>query len=179
MQSKLIAGDSLSVLDTHADYPASAGWVLKYRFTPRFAGGTAIVLTSTAEGDSFRTTANSATTAAWRTGNYSFSQWVEFNGDRHTLETGNLEITPDTANLAIGTDTRSHLEKVVANLEAMIEGKATKDVQEYQIGDRQLKYFTISELIVWCDKYKFQLANEQAVAKGRKPGFGRKIYARF
>lgn len=177
MQSKLIVGDSLSVLDTHADYPASAGWVLKYRFVPRISG-IAIQLTSVAEGDSYRTMASSSTTAGWVAGNYAWSKWVEKGTERKTLESGEIVFLPDPAQMAVGTDTRSHVEKVLANIEAMLEGKATKDVQEYTIADRQLKHYSIPELLVWRDKYKAQLAGEKVSASGKKV-FARKIYVRF
>lgn len=177
MQSKLIVGDSLSVLDTYADYPASVGWVLKYRFVPRISG-TAIQLTAVAEVDSYRITASSTTTASWIAGNYAWSKWVEKGTERQTLESGEIVFLPDPAQMAVGTDTRGHVEKVLANIEAMLEGKATKDVQEYTIADRQLKHYSIPELLVWRDRYKAQLANEKASAAGSK-GLGRKIYMRF
>lgn len=173
----LISGDSLSLLDTLSDYLATDGWTLKYRFTPRSAG-TAIVLSASAEGDSFRTTATSTTAASWAAGDYSFAKWVERGDERATLETGNFSILPDPAEIAAGTDTRSHLEKTIAAIEAMLEGKATKDVQQYTIGDRQLQHIPLNELLVWRDKYKTQLAGEKKSSSGKK-AFGRKIYMRY
>jgi hypothetical protein len=179
MQTKLIIGDSLSVLDTHADYPASAGWILKYRFVPRISGA-AIQLTSVAEGDSYRTTVSSSTTAGWTAGNYAWSKWVEKGSERKTLESGEIVFLPDPAQMTVGTDTRSHVEKVLDSIEAMLEGKATKDVQEYTIADRQLKHYTVPELLVWRDKYKAQLAAERAAKSLTKgTGLGRKILVRL
>lgn len=173
----LIAGDSLNLLDSPSDYLATDGWILKYRFTPRGTGA-AIVLVAVAEGASFRTRATSAVTADFVAGDYTFAKWVEKGTERATLETGNFSISPDPAQIAAGTDTRSHVEKTLAAIEAMLEGKASKDVQEYTIGDRQLKYFTIGELMVWRDKYRAQLASETATKSGKKV-FGRRIQVRM
>lgn len=178
MQSQLVVGDSLNILNTYADYLPADGWVLKTRFTPRLSSSAAIILTAVAEGDNYRTTADSTTTAGWTAGDYSVAQWVEKAGERVTLATGEMKLLPNPATLAAGTDTRSHLEKTVAAIEAMLEGKATKDVQEYTIGDRQLKHIPLNELLVWRDKYKHQLASERASAKASQT-FGRKIYSRF
>lgn len=173
----LIAGDSLSLLDSASDYLATDGWTLKYRFTPR-AAGTAIVLTAVAEGASFRTTATSTTTSDWAAGNYTYAKLVEKGTDRATLETGNFSILPDPAQMAAGTDTRGHVEKTLAAIEAMLEGKASKDVQQYTIGDRQLQHIPLPELIGWRDKYKAQLAGEKQSSSTSK-ALGRKIYMRF
>lgn len=178
MQSQLVVGDSLNVLNTFAEFPASSGWTLKTRFTPLSPTGTAILLTAVAESDSYRTTASSNTTATWQAGDYSVAQWVEKVGQRITAASGIIKLLADPATAAAGTDTRSHLEKVIANIEAMLEGKAAKDVQEYSIGDRSLKKMTVAELISWRDKYKFQLAREQSSSKTGKQ-FGRKIYTRM
>jgi hypothetical protein len=179
MQTKLIIGDSLNVLDTYADYPASAGWVLKYRFVPRVSG-TAIQLTAAPEGDSYRTSVASSITKDWTPGDYSWAKWVERESERKTLASGEITFQPDPAALDVGTDTRSHLEKTIANIEAMIEGRATKDVQEYTIADRQLKHIPITELLIWRDKYKAQLAGERAAKSLTKgTGLGRKILVRL
>lgn len=180
MQSQLIAGDSFNLLDTYANYPASEGWILKTTFIPRTALVSVITLIAVAEVDNFRTTVSANTTSSWVAGDYSVKQWVERSGERYTVATGNLKILPDPATMVAGSDTRSHLEKVIANIEAMLEGKSTKDVQEYTIGDRQLKHMTTSELLVWRDKYKAQLASENAAnSMNSGPRRGRKIHVRF
>lgn len=177
MQSTLIAGDSLSLLDTVDQCPASDGWTFKIRFAPQGAGA-AVTLTGIADGDSFRITAGSSVTANWAAGRYSYVKWVEKADERITVESGFIDILANAATASVGADTRSHVEKVLANLEAMLEGRATKDVQEYTIGDRQLKHMDIGELLIWRNKYKAQLAGERAAASLAKP-LGRKILVRF
>jgi hypothetical protein len=177
MQTTLTAGDSIDWLDADALYPASSGWILKTRLTPRVAG-TAAVFTATAEGDSFRTKQTSAQTAALVPGGYSVTQWVEKGDDRATLINSQITVLPNPASLTVGTDTRSHLEKVISNIEAVLENKASNDVQEFVIGDKSLKKMTVAELIGWRDRYKAELAREQNSSKTGKQ-FGRKIYTRM
>lgn len=180
MQAQLVAGDSFSLLNTFVAYPPADGWTLKTRLVPRLSTSAAIILTAVTESLSYRTTAAPATTALWTAGDYSAAQWVEKAGQRITLATGEMKILPDPSAMVAGSDTRTHLEKTIANLEAMLEGRATQDVQEYTIGNRQLKHMAVSELLVWLDKYKFQLANERAAnSLTKKLGFGRKIHMRF
>ncbi|HAJ71378.1 MAG TPA: hypothetical protein DCO68_04810 [Methylophilaceae bacterium] len=178
MQSQIVAGDSFNLLDTFADYPASEGWVLKTRFVPRLSTAVAFTLIATAEGANYRTTAEANTTANWTAGVYTVTQWLEKSGDRITLTTGVVTILPNSETLPAGYDDRSHVEKTLAAIEAMLEGKATKDVQQYTIGDRQLQHIPLSELLVWRDKYKFQLASENSANSASKK-LGRKIYMRF
>lgn len=178
MQSELVVGDSFNLLNTFVDYLPSDGWVLKTRFAPRLNTAAAIVLIATAENADYRTTASSATTSSWTPGVYNVAQWVEKTGQRVTLATGEITLLPDPATMASGVDTRSHVARTLANIEAMLEGRATKDVQEYSIGDRQLKHLTIPELLIWRDKYRSQLAGEQAGSVASKR-LGRKIHVRF
>ena len=179
MQSKLIVGDSFNMLNTYADYPASAGWTLKTTFTPRASTASKITLTATAEGDSYRTQVAPSTTVNWTAGRYAVHQWVEKSGQRVTVATGDLDMLPDPNAITPGYDPRSHVEKTLANIELMIEGKATKDVQEYTIGDRQLKHIPLPELLKLRDKYKLELYNERnAKTASKGTGVGRKIFVR-
>ena len=52
---------------------------------------------------------------------------------------------------------KDHLVKVLAALEALLEGKASSDVSSYSIAGRALTKLSISELLVWRDKYKAEL----------------------
>ncbi len=179
MQSQLIVGDSLNMLDTYADYPESAGWVLKTSFTPR-SGSTRFVLTATAEGDSYRTTALPSVTATWVAGEYTLHQWVEKAGQRVTLATAPITLLPDPNAVATDVSFRSHAERTLSMIEAMIEGKATRDVQEYSINGRMMKHIPIAELLKLRATYSAEVAAERR-AKGLTKGFGsgRKILTRF
>src|SRR5712691_12530804 len=103
----VVAGDTLDFTVSVPDYPATSGWTLKYRLTPRFAAPTqaAIVLTATASGVDYSVQASPATTAAWSPGAYTWARWVEKAGARQTLsESGQLEVKADPALTAQGFD---------------------------------------------------------------------------
>jgi hypothetical protein len=60
---------------------------------------------------------------------------------------------------------KAHVEKVLAALEALLEGKATADVMSYSIAGRSLSKFSISELLLWHDKYKAELVQIERAEK--------------
>ena len=92
MLSRFTLGFSLAFRRTLADYPASAGWVLKHRLLLRSSAGTAIEFASTAEGDAHAIVVPAATTATWAPGQYSFVAWVELGADVHQVEQGSVEL---------------------------------------------------------------------------------------
>jgi hypothetical protein len=78
------------------------------------------------------------------------------------------------------TDTRTHARKVLDAIEAVIEGRATKDQYEYQIQGRMLRLTPLPDLIKFRQLYKaemqreIQAANVQAGIASRN-----KIVVRF
>lgn len=52
---------------------------------------------------------------------------------------------------------KEHIEKVLVALESLLEGKATSDVASYSIAGRSLSRLSISELLMWRDKYRAEL----------------------
>jgi hypothetical protein len=179
MQTRLVAGDTLNFLTTVADYPASSGWVLKFRLVPRTAG-TAVTLSSTAEGDDHRTQATSTTTAAWAAGQYGWSSWVEKAGEVYTLESGQITIAPDPRTLAAGTDTRSEAEAALDAVNAMLKGKATNAVMLYRINDREVRSYSIPELVKLRSLLLTQVGQERRAAGiADKTGSSRLIAVRI
>lgn len=164
----VVAGDTLDFIVSVPDYPPSAGWTLKYRLTARFAAPTQapITLTASASGSDYQVQAGPATTAAWLPGAYTWARWVEKSGARQTLsESGQLEVKADPALTTQGFDSRSHARTVLEAIEAVIEGRASKDQEEYTIGSRHLRHTPIAELLVLRDRYKAEVSNEEAAAR--------------
>ena len=164
----LQAGDTYTELVTVAAYPASAGWVLKARFAPR-AGGDAIELVATADGDSYRLAASAANTAGWSAGAYSWVHWVERAAEVHTVGNGQLTITP---NLRTGNpgDTRSQAERALAQArDAYAAWKPTK--RKYKIGEREMEFNSVTEILRTISYWEQQVAME----KGRYRGPGRPL----
>ncbi|MEX8520065.1 MAG: hypothetical protein AB3X44_16265 [Leptothrix sp. (in: b-proteobacteria)] len=165
--TQLTAGDSLSFTRTVADYPATLGYTLKYRFVPRTAGGTAQTVTATPLVADYVIFVGNTVTALWAAGEYAWAAWVEktATNERYTLDNGVVTVLPDPAQIGAGTDTRTHARRMLALIETMLEGKATKDVQEYSIGGRQLKSYDPAALIVLHKRYVELVQREDAAAR--------------
>ena len=106
------AGDSVAWTENLPAYPASAGWVLKYKLL--FASGTASAFTASASGDSHVVTLAKTTTAAWVAGAATLVSWVEKGSDRATLDQQAVTIQPDLA-VAATFDGRSQAVKGLAD----------------------------------------------------------------
>ena len=182
MRERIIAGDTLDFVTTLPDYPASGGYTLKYRLSPRTTGS-AIDITCSASGDDHRCGAAASVTALWAAGEYSWSCWVEKGAERYSGTAypwrGECTILPNPATTTT-YDARSHARKVLDAIEAILEGKATADVAEYTIGGRSLKKMDVPDLLQWRQRYASEVAAEDIRAKlAAGLGGGRKIQVRL
>lgn len=177
MRSPIYAGDTVSFTVTLADYPAG-DWTLSYRLTPR-AAGTAYTFNATASGSDHLVEVAAATTATWAPGDYTVAAWVTSGaGARYTVEaeTGQITLKPNPASLTAGTDTRTHAAKVLAAIEAAIEGRADSSVESLQIGGRQVRHIPHDQLLVLRDRYRTEVRREHLAASGA--GMGRQTFVR-
>ena len=175
----LTAGDTLDFPAVVADYKASAGWTLKYRLAPRVSGAV-IDITAAANGDDYRVQVNASTTAGWATGFYSWAAFVEKGSERYSVSRGTLEIRVSSVAMPAGFDSRTHAQKTLEAIKAVIEKRATMDQQEYTIQGRQLKRMPIADLLKFHAIYANEVANE-AVRERLAAGLsaGGKVQVRF
>lgn len=178
--AELRVGDTWKWTKTLADYPASA-WTLKYRFKSPVGG---FEITSSASGDDYSVTVAASATAAYVAGDYSWVAWVEGgSSEKYTVDTGTTTLAPDyrgTATAATALDDRSHARKVLAAIEAVLESRATKDQESYEIAGRSLKRTPIGDLLKLRQHYKAEAAAEAAAeAIQNGTGTGRKIQFRL
>ena len=170
----LRAGDSVRWTRTLADYPAGDGWALSYVL---LSASARIEIASVAAGNDHAVTLVAATTAAYAAGAYTWAAVVAKGADRYTVGTGRIEILPDlAAETTAAHDGRSHARKVLEAIEAWIES-ADPSVARRKIADRELQYIPITELLALRDRYRREVAREDAAA-GVRPNRGR-IYLRF
>lgn len=170
------AGDTVKFSKSLPDYPASAGWSLTYyaiQHNHKFN------VTAVANGDNFDVTISAATTAAYVYGDYYWEAYVSKAAERFKVGSGTFTVL---RNLAVENnfDARSHARKTLDAIEAVIEGRASTDQEEYTIGNRSLKRTAISDLIVLADKYRAMVKaeeNAEAVRLGR--GAKNRILVRF
>lgn len=157
------AGDTYSQLVPLAAYPASAGWVLKARFTARSAGGAAIDITGSAEGDDHRLTVAAATTANWVAGSYSAVLWVERAGESYTVGQYQLSITPNLRTVAVGTDTRSQAQRALDDARAAFAAWRPT-LRKYRILDREREFNSAAEILKVISYWEREVEREMAAA---------------
>jgi len=153
------AGDTWSWRRSFADYPASAGWSLRYVFAN---SSQRITFDSAADGDDHLVTRAITDTDDVVPGRY---QWVAFarNGpERYQVASGEIQVRPNIEGARPWDLQRTHAAKVLAAIEAVIEERATKDQEEYTIGDRSLKRTPLSDLLEMRTAYRAEVAAETA-----------------
>lgn len=169
------AGDTWRWTRSLSDYPASAGWVLSYTL---INAGAKITVNASASGDDHLVTVSAATTAGYTPGTYDWRARVSKAGEVFTVSEG--RITVRNAYAGSTFDARSHARKTLDNIEAVIEGRATSATLEYEIAGRRMKYIPAAELLSLRDKYRAEVAAEEAarsVAAGLPDK--RRVFVRF
>lgn len=177
---KLRAGDTWKWRreDLATDYPAST-WTLTYRFK-NAAGGFEVV--ASADGDNFSVEVAASTSSTHAAGVYAWQAQVVNGAEKYTVDQGTTEVL---ANLFSGTataasDQRTHAKKVLDAIEAVIEGRASKDQEEYTIGGRSLKRTPIEDLLKLRQTYRDEVAAELAAERiANGIGLAKKIQVRF
>lgn len=173
LPDQITAGVTLDFAVTLTAYPAS-DWSLELILR----GPQAINLTSTADDTQHRFTVAASVTAAYDPGEYWFSLRALQGADVHLVDEGQLTIAADLAQIAGTYDGRSHVERVLTAIEAVIEGRATIDQQSYQINNRSLQRTPMADLLLLRTKYRDELRRATMAAKGQSL-LGRKISVRF
>jgi len=171
--SSITAGTTLAFSLALTAYPAP-GWSL----TLILRGPQSIDLASTPDGATHAFSADAATTGSWSPGDYWFSLRATDGTEVHELEDGTLTILPDLAAAAEGFDGRTHAERTLEAIEAVIEGRATKDQDSYRINNRELRRTSIEQLLKLRDVYRQEVRRLRAARKGRST-LGRQVLARF
>lgn len=177
----LYAGDTLEFTTSTPDFPASDGWTLKIRLAPR-ATGTEVDISSTADGADHLVTVPATTTAAWATGWYTATVYVEKSAERYTLERVQVEVKAASTTLADGSDGRSQAEKAVDDLKAALATYTASRgvVAEYSINGRSMKFRDSGEIVALLDYWQRELARERtasSIANGL--GNPRRLFVRF
>lgn len=163
LQDQITAGDTLNYTVSVPQYPATAGWVLKLRLVPR-STGVAATYTAAASGADHRVTVSAAVTATWVAGAYGWATWVEKAGERYSLQSGQVTVLADPAQALESADTRTHAQKVLDAVQAVIEGRASSTQAEYQIAGRAVKHIPMAELLALRDRYAWMVRAEKSPA---------------
>lgn len=156
--------------DLVEDYPL-ASYSLVY--TARLRGGAnpEIRFTAVEEQGTYVARLNSTTTAGFIPGDYYWQAEIVRSSDNASVIVDSGEWTI-VANLdRSGADPRSHAQIMVDKIEALLEGRADKDVSSYSIQGRSLSKMAVSELLDWRDYYRREVTREKqkaAIAAGKQ-----------
>ena len=177
--SQFTIGDTLSFRKILADYPPSEGWSLSYSLRI-LETGSALDISASVSGQEYVVTVTKAVTNDWDAGTYAIQGFVDNGTSRFQIYDGFIEALPSLSTIEDSVDLRSHVRKVLDNIEAVLEGRATHDVLESHIGDTTFRRLTPSQLMDMRNKYLVELDKEERRARVRQgKASGRKIYARF
>ena len=174
----LVAGDTWKWERSLSDYLASDSWSLTYYL--RKSGSSAITVTSSADVDAHLVTVAAATTAAYTPGTWDFRGYVTKSAERFEVFNGVLEIETNPATAASSYDPRTHAEKVLDSIEAVLESRATKEVLSFSVEGNSLSSYPHEQLLVMRSRYRVEVEREKAVERlkvGRASG--RLILTRF
>jgi hypothetical protein len=126
-----------------------------YRLVP--TSGSAITFTATADGSGYTVTVLAATTAGWAAKDYAWSAYVTKAAERYTVDSGVVTVLPDPGQ-ATGIDRRSHARKVLDAIEAVLEGRASKDQVQYRSTAAMLTRTPMGDLLMLRSKYRRKCA---------------------
>lgn len=81
------------------------------------------------------------------------------SGNRIVVERGEFEAIADLD--VNGADPRTHAEIMLDKIEALLEGRADKDVSSYSIQGRSISKMSIADLLQWRDYYRKEVVKER------------------
>lgn len=160
-----IAGDSVSWTRTVPDYPASDGWELSYRMV---SVGQSHTISTTGNGAEFTVSLTGSDTASWASGEYELVAMVSRGADRYTLDRQRVIVKPNPASDSY--DPRSFEEKLLAELEKLLQGKATKDKVTVTVDGQTIGRYTWSELIAAEKYYRGRVNQKRRRERDKRTG---------
>ena len=163
------AGDTWKWTKAVDGYTPAAGWALKYDFhdASSSAGtGTLLQFTATpnAAGTGWDITVAMATTAPLLSGNWKWRAYVDNGTEKYTVDAGVLFVEPNLATAAAGSQ-QSQNEKMLAAIQSVLAGRATNDIESYQIAGRAVNKIPISELVKLENIYIAKVRQERNPGK--------------
>lgn len=166
--TRLVAGDFWTWrADTFAaDYP-DPDYALEYSLAPR-AGGDPITAAATPDFEGWLVSKTSASTATAKVGFYSWTLTATraSDGARAAIGNGTVEVAANPATAAVASNARKQL----VAIDAVLEGRITKDVESYSIEGRALTRIPFVELRIMRARLIAEVAGEDRAAAGKGSG---------
>lgn len=179
LPSLIYAGDTLLFSVALSSYKPSDGWTLQYSF--RKSGGTNIDIQSTqGSTDDHLFNIPSETTGGWVAGDYSGQMIVNDGTNYRTIGVCRLTINPDLSQQGADYDGRTHSEKCLDAIEAVMEGRSSKDIISTTIAGQSVARLTPEQLVFWRNHYRAEVEAEQAAIDAANGlATGKNILIRF
>lgn len=158
-----VAGDTWRWAVELPDHPPSDGWALTYAFR----GAQTVQVTAQPDGETYVVTVPAAETAKLGSGVCPWSARVAKDGERYTVATGTVTVEAD---LGEGPTTN---ERILAAIEATLEGRASQDADTYQIAGRAVSKTPHDKLMDLRARYRYLVEIERR--GGRVPHLARAL----
>ncbi len=154
--SVFFAGETVVFTRSFANYSSADGW----GYSIHFNGALAVVhKNGVPDSGGFKVTLDPVADLAVAPGLYKYIERVQLGAEVHTVGNGSIEIEPNLATAPAGA-TVSHNVRMVALLEAALEGRIPADLQSYQIAGRAIVKLDIRELQHMLGNYKAKVWRE-------------------
>jgi hypothetical protein len=141
--TELTVGDTWTWTVPAGSFPAGEGWGRSFRF---LGSGLAFEVPALAVGDGFQASYAMASTANVDPGTYQVVEIADNGTSRHTVARATVVVHPDPDVVDDGSH-RAHDEKMLAAIEAVLEGRVTEDMESYSILGRSLQRIPFRELM--------------------------------
>ncbi len=165
--TRFVAGDLVMWRRTDLSDYVGGAYSLTYVIRPSAGGESEITATATVVNGEFRITLSSPTTAPMVPGRWYWSAYLTRTSDSARVQVDDGEFTVEANRAVDPSDTRSHAQRTLDAIEAVIEGRATDAVQSYTIGGRQINKMGADDLIRWRNYYRTEVAAEIDAARRR------------
>jgi metal-dependent amidase/aminoacylase/carboxypeptidase family protein len=167
--------------DLATDYPTDS-YSLSYEFHCDSGGGGnhQFTINATEANDTYYIEVPTTTTENYNPHDYQWAAYITRTSDsaRIQIDDGKTTILPNLADT--NADLRSHAKKVLDNIQAVIEGRATIDQSSFSLAGRSLSRMSIDELMTFRDRYHAEYLKEVKLARIKnKQGSGNTIKTRF
>lgn len=176
--NQIVVGDLVEWRKSEIDLDPAL-YDLLYVFREHASPYATIEKTATHDGSDF-VISMTASGPEWRPGRWSWSSYAVRKSDsaRRRIEIGTFDFLHD---LQIESgDVRSHARRMLDMIEALMEGRATDDVDNYSIAGRQLTKMSVDELMHWRSHYKSEVETEENIKRvERGEASGSSVQMRF
>ncbi len=165
------AGDTVNWTKTLDDFPTSEGWELSYRFINSV---NKIDFLAVISAQLYSISLSATTTAAYKSGIYSWSSAVTLGAVRHSVANGKITIQPDLAAVSSdGYDLRSDAKKALddVNVAMAAHGKNAWS-QSYSIAGRSMTFKSVDDFFKFRAKLITEVRAEEAadrILNGKSP----------